>query len=80
MYEAMFISGSGQTDEEMQSRYGKPQHNEVDGAEWETEFYGESSRETLPERVEFIPEIEYPVEFVGEPRVARRRLRPLFVG
>lgn len=77
----MFTSKSRQEGGNPQSWYGEPQHEEVDGDEWETEYYGKANEETLRSDVEFIPEIEYPVEFVRKtPGTTRRRLRPLFVG
>jgi hypothetical protein len=77
----MFTKESGQEGGDPQSWYGKPQHEEVDGDEWEAEYYGEAHEESLERDIEFIPEVEYPAEFVGKiPRVVGRRLRPLFVG
>lgn len=76
----MFTREPGQKGGDPQSWYGEPQHEAVDGCEWETAYYGEAEEETSQGDIEFISEIEYPAEFLGEiPRVVGRRLRPLFV-
>lgn len=76
----MFNRESKQGDGDPQSWYGESQHEEVDGCEWETAYYGEAQEAISQDDIEFIPEIEYPAEFPGEiPRVIGRRLRPLFV-
>ncbi len=75
----MFTTNSGWEDDDTQSWYGAPQHEESGGENWEHAYYG-GEREELPGEVEFVPEIEYPVGFVDETAtVAGRRLRPLFV-
>ncbi|MCH7659318.1 MAG: hypothetical protein IH933_01620 [Euryarchaeota archaeon] len=76
----MFANKPRQEGGNPQSWYGESQHEEVDGCEWETAYYGETQKEISQGNIEFIPEIEYPAEFLGEiPRAVGRRLRPLFV-
>lgn len=50
----------------LQSWYGAPQHEDMEGPEWEAAYYGGSSGRDDWRPVGFVPGIEYRVEAAGE--------------